>query len=264
MAVKNIPDCILSIYLVSCSKVMKKIIKAIVRIVSSPFILADYIRFILKDKIPRFKKSIFNFYPQIKDKTIKTGFDRHYVYHTSWAARKVKEISPIKHVDISSSLYFCGIVSAFVPVDFYDYRPADLILSNLQSRAGNLLKLPFETNSVHSISCMHTIEHIGLGRYGDEIDPNADLKAISELVRVTAPKGNILFVTPVGSKAKIEFNAHRIYTLSQILSYFKDCDLKEFSLIPEKDNAGGIIINASELNLKDERYACGCFWFIKK
>lgn len=243
---------------------MKKIIKYIIGLITAPFILKDYFSYIILDKNKRFSVKFRDFCPQIKDKTIKTGFDRHYVYHTSWAARKVREISPIKHVDISSSLYFCGIVSAFVPVDFYDYRPADLFLNNLQSCAGNLLNLPFKTGSIESISCMHTIEHIGLGRYGDEIDPEADLKAIKEIIRVVAPKGNIIFVSPIGSIAKIEFNAHRIYTYSQILSYFPNCELKEFSLIPEKAEAGGIIINASELDTQNESYACGCFWFIKK
>jgi SAM-dependent methyltransferase len=243
---------------------MKNFIKKLIRITLSPFILKDYFAFKkASDKDNRFSINFKDFYPQVKDKTIKTGFDRHYVYHTSWAARKVKEINPIKHVDISSSLYFCGIVSAFNDVDFYDYRPADLHLSGLKSLEGNLHSLPFETNSVKSISCMHTIEHVGLGRYGDPIDPKGDIKAIDELKRVVQPGGNILFVTPIG-QPKIEFNAHRIYSYEQIISYFDGFELKEFSLIPENSSKGGIIINAEPNLVKDEKYACGCFWFIKK
>ena len=243
---------------------MKKLIKKLIRITLSPFILKDYFAFKKAagtDK--RFSINFKDFYPQVKDKTIKTGFDRHYVYHTSWAARKVKEINPIKHVDISSSLYFCGIVSAFTDVDFYDYRPADLHLSGLKSLEGNLHSLPFETNSVRSISCMHTIEHVGLGRYGDPIDPEGDIKAINEIKRVVQLGGNLLFVTPVG-QPKIEFNAHRIYSYEQIISYFDGFELKEFSLIPEHSKDGGIIQNADPKFVKNEKYACGCFWFIKK
>jgi ubiquinone/menaquinone biosynthesis C-methylase UbiE len=155
-------------------------------------------------------------------------------------------------------------VSAFVPVDFYDYRPADLQLSNLNSLKGDLLNLPFESESIDSLSCMHTIEHIGLGRYGDTIDPEADLKAMAELRRVMTKNGSLIFVTPIGKEAKIEFNAHRIYTYDQILSYFPDFMLKEFSLIPEHPEGGGIIINANPAITKTENYACGCFWFIKK
>lgn len=188
---------------------MKKIIKKIIRILQSPFMVKDYLKF-KSFKNKRFSIKYSDFYPCIKDKTIKTSFDTHYVYHTAWAARKLKEIQPEKHTDISSSLYFSGIVSAFVPVDFYDYRPAELKLSNLTSKHADLTKLQFTTNSINSLSCMHTIEHIGLGRYGDPIDPQADITAIKELVRVLKPGGSLLFVTPVG-KPKIEFNAHRIY-----------------------------------------------------
>lgn len=239
---------------------MKKIIKKTIRLLLSPFILRDYFKF-KKKSDNRFSLKISNFYPQIKDKTIKTGFDRHYVYHTSWAARKVRETNPEKHVDISSSLFFSGIVSAFVPVEFYDYRPAELNLGNLKSKEGDLMNLPFEDNSLSSLSCMHTIEHIGLGRYGDPIDPEGDLKAISELKRVLAKDGNLFFVTPLGKNSLIEFNAHRIYTYDQIIKYFEGLELVEFSLIPE--NKGGIIKNATKDDIKN-KYDCGCFWFKKQ
>src|ERR1035437_7649633 len=130
---------------------MKKLIKTI-RFALAPFVLADYLKYRKVDKQRRFAIPFNDVYPCVKDKTLTTGFDRHYVYHTSWAARVVKEINPKKHVDISSSLYFCGIVSAFVPVDFYDYRPANIALSNLGSMRGDLMNLPFPSNSVASIS----------------------------------------------------------------------------------------------------------------
>jgi len=240
---------------------MKGIIKKIIKFAEFPFIIFDYLKFSkLKDR--RFLFNLKHIYPCIKDKTIKTGFDRHYVYHTSWAARKLKETNPELHTDISSSLYFSGIVSAFVPVKFYDYRPADIRLNNLESLSADLLKLPFEDNSIKSLSCMHVVEHIGLGRYGEKINPNADLEAIDELKRVLAIGGHLLFIVPMGKTEKIEFNAHRIYTLSQIKEYFNDLELKEFSLIPEK--SGSIIYNATERDLVNESYACGCFHFIKK
>jgi SAM-dependent methyltransferase len=240
---------------------LKTIVKKGINLLLSPFILPDYFSFKKKDIHKRFNLSLKNFYPQIKDKTITTGFDRHYVYHTSWAARKVKEINPKVHTDISSSLYFGGIVSAFVPVDFYDYRPAQLDLSNFQSKEGNLLHLPFTDNSIESLSCMHTIEHIGLGRYGDPIDPEGDIKAIKELIRVLQPGGSLLFVTPIGNNATIEFNAHRIYTPNLIKEYFNSLELKEFSFIPEKK--GSMLVHAQETYIANEHYACGCFWFKK-
>lgn len=237
---------------------MKIIIKKIIRLASAPFIILDYLKFRQRsDK--RFKLALSDFYPCLRDKTFKTGFDAHYVYHTSWAARKVKEINPERHTDISSSLYFSGIVSAFIPVDFYDYRPADLSLSNLKSASADLTQLFFADNSLGSLSCMHTIEHIGLGRYGDTIDPTGDLKSINELKRVLAPGGSLLFVVPVGIP-KIEYNAHRIYSYEMIKEYFKGLTLKEFSLI---DDAGKFIEKADPELVKNQKYGCGCFWFVK-
>ncbi|PIR72621.1 MAG: hypothetical protein COU42_00585, partial [Candidatus Nealsonbacteria bacterium CG10_big_fil_rev_8_21_14_0_10_36_24] len=77
--------------------------------------------------------------------------------------------------------------------------------------------------------------------------------------------GSLLFVVPIGGKAKIMFNAHRIYSYEMITDYFKDLELKEFSLIPEfAKNGVGIIINATKEQVDKESYGCGCFWFIKK
>ena len=239
---------------------IKNLIKKLIKIALSPFIIPDYLKFKAKSKSDkRFKLSPLDFYPCLKDKTIKTGFDAHYVYHTSWAARKVKEINPLVHTDISSSLYFSGLVSAFIPVDFYDYRPAELKLSNLKSAHCDLTKLDFPSNSLKSLSCMHTIEHIGLGRYGDPIDPEGDLKAIKELKRVLAQEGYLLFVVPVGV-ARIEYNAHRIYSYEMVREYFKEFELKEFSLV---DDNGNFIENADKELVKVQKYACGCFLFKK-
>ena len=241
------------------------ILKKIKRYAFSPFITRSLITYRKNDTSKRFSTNLLDVYPCIKDKTVTTGFDRHYVYHTAWAARAVREINPHFHVDISSSLYFSSIVSAFIPVHFYDYRPAKLELSNLESKKGDLHALPFADMSVASISCMHTIEHIGLGRYGDPIDADGDLKAIKELKRVTSKDGNLIIVVPVG-KPKIEFNAHRIYSYKQITEAVIDdeFELKEFSFIPEYENEGPIIRGADPKLVSRAKYACGCFWFKRK
>lgn len=201
--------------------------------------------------------------PCLNDKTTTTEFDRHYVYHTAWAARIVRDLKPKKHVDIASSLHFGTILSAFVPVEFYDYRPAILDLDNIKSLPGDLMCLPFEDNSLESVSCMHVVEHIGLGRYGDPLDPRGDLLAIEELKRVVSKGGHLLFVTPVGIP-RVMFNAHRIYSYKQIIDYFAGFDLVEFSLIPDSELKGGLIRNANPEIVETQKYACGCFLFKKK
>jgi len=204
----------------------------------------------------------FDRYPMMEDKTEGTLYEPHYIYHPAWAARILAETKPEKHVDISSTLNFCSLVSAFIPIDFYDYRPAILNLSNLSSKHADLTNLHFEDNSIQSLSCMHTIEHIGLGRYGDQFDYDGDLKAISELIRVLAVGGNLLMVTPIGIP-KIAFNAHRIYAFKQFVSYFSKLELVEFSLVPDNFENIGLIKNATAEIADQQHWGCGCFWFKK-
>lgn len=213
----------------------------------------------------RFTLDWANRWPCLNDNTENTFFDRHYIYHPAWAARIIKTTGPKLHIDISSSLRFCSVVSAFVPIEFYDFRPAALVLSDLLTARADLTNLHFADNSITSLSCMHTVEHIGLGRYGDMVDYDGDLKAMSELARVLARGGNFLFVVPIGNKPIIQFNAHRIYTKDQILEQFTKFNLilKEFSLIPENEVDGGLILNPPLQLLNKQKYACGCFWFTK-
>lgn len=244
-------------------KITKSIFKLVRSILLAPLVLPDLVRFSLRRSKREFQLPIRNLYPQIFDKTLGTSFDRHYVYHTAWAARILAETRPQEHVDIASSLFFSAIVSAYTSIRFYDYRPANLSLSNLTSEHADLTNLSFTTDSIPSLSCMHTVEHIGLGRYGDPINPDGDLQACKELSRVLAPGGNLLFVVPVGSSSRIEFNAHRIYTYEHVQSLFPQLKLREFSLIPEHEKRGGLIRHADPTLCDQERYACGCFWFTK-
>lgn len=198
-------------------------------------------------------------FPVLDDRTSTTDFEPHYTYHPGWAARVVKAIGPKKHIDISSALTFCTTLSAFIKTEFYDYRPAMLSLDNLTCAQADLTALHFADNSIESLSCMHTIEHIGLGRYGDNIDPDGDIKAISELARVCAPGGSLLVVVPVGEQ-RVMFNAHRIYRAASFVEYFKGFTLKEFSLIDDN----GDFLRGAALPLADKQvYGCGCFWLIK-
>jgi hypothetical protein len=202
--------------------------------------------------------------PMLSEDTTSTGFDRHYLYHGAWALRALKRIQPSLHYDFSSSLFFAAAASAWFPVHFCDLRPADIHLDGLSTAKEDLLRLSLADNSVDSASCMHVVEHVGLGRYGDEINYDGDLKAVAELKRITRPGGNILFVVPVGKTATILFNAHRIYTWKSVLEMFgEDFDLVEGALIPEQ-NSLGLVYYPDESLLEMQGFACGCFWFCKK
>jgi len=215
----------------------------------------------LAGSAPRLQVSLDDINPQLSDRASVTPIDRHYTYHPAWAARVLAKTRPDKHVDISSILNFAAMVSAFVPVEFYDFRPAPLQLDGLHTGAADLTKLQFPSDSIASLSCMHVLEHIGLGRYGDPLDPDGDLKAIGELVRVLAPGGDLLVATPVG-RPRVAFNAHRVYDHEAFASYFAPLELVEFALIEERGE-GGLILAPPPERVRAESYGCGCFWFRK-
>lgn len=109
---------------------------------------------------------------------------------------------------------------------------------------------------------MHVVEHIGLGRYGDPLDPEGDIKAMRELRRVLLPGGHLIFVVPVG-QPMIAFNAHRIYGYDQIIECFRGLELEEFALIPDSSEHGDLTRDASRTDAYDQKYGCGCFHFRK-
>jgi SAM-dependent methyltransferase len=200
--------------------------------------------------------------PITNEATAQTGFDAHYIYHTGWAARVLAETRPEQHVDIGSSLYFVSIASAIVPITHYDYRPPALAMPGVAVGAADLLALPFAEGAFPSLSCMHVIEHVGLGRYGDRLDPLGDRKAASELARVLAPGGQLLFATPVG-RPTIAFNAHRIYGHGDVLQLFSSLRLKSFALITDKRDGNLFLPDANPERVAQQRYGCGCYVFEK-
>jgi hypothetical protein len=223
--------------------------------------LSDQEKMVSSLKGTRFQ-SILSF-PCLNDKDTSPQFDRHYFYHPAWAMRVLKEVTPEKHIDISSIISFVGDLSAFIPVECYEFHAPMIDLDGVNFGSVDLTNLPFETNSIESLSCMHVVEHIGLGRYGDNVDSEGDLKAASELQRVCRLGGHLLFVAPVAECSRLEFNAHRVYTVEMVLEMFPKMRLEEFALIPDKPEQGGLVRYANFSQVKDQRYACGCFHFIK-
>ena len=185
----------------------------------------------------------------------------HYFFQDIWAAEKVFQKKPQLHIDIASRIDgFVAHLLPFCKVEYVDIRKMDSTLSNLVFKEGSILQLPYPDNSVTSLSCLHVIEHIGLGRYGDPIDPEGFAKAAAELVRVLAPGGYLYFGTPIGEE-KLYFDAHRVFAVETILQLFQGLVLEEFSLI--NDRAREIIPNASYADANNCKYGCGLFAFTK-
>ncbi|MFX1274386.1 MAG: DUF268 domain-containing protein [Promethearchaeota archaeon] len=204
--------------------------------------------------------SFKNLQPALFDDLPKTPFDPHYFYQDIWAFTRIIKSGPDSHVDIGSNIYFIGFLAVLIKVTFIDIRPLTANINNLKSIKGSIISIPYQDNSIKSISCLHVAEHIGLGRYGDKLDPLGTKKATKELVRVLAKDGNLFFSLPIG-RPRLCFNSHRIHSTDQILEYFSDLELVELSGV---DDSGRYVqnINKNKLDLCD--YGCGFFWFTKK
>jgi hypothetical protein len=126
-------------------------------------------------------------YPCLFDRTTTTPFDTHYFYQDIWALKAIKASGTLSHVDVGSRAIFVGMLTAITKVTFIDIRPLVVNLQDFNSLQASILSLPFRDNSVVSLSCLHVAEHIGLGRYGDPLDPEGTKKATRELARVLAP-----------------------------------------------------------------------------
>ena len=213
----------------------------------------------------RFRPREDDFFVCLDDDTPTTGFDPHYVLHTGWAARKLLENKELKygginHVDFGASMYFVAIASAFVPFRFCDIRPANLPFPEVIDDKQDLTKIDFDSDSCFSVSCLHVLEHIGLGRYGDALDASGDIKAAAELSRILAPGGSLLIVVPMEDPPRVCFNAHRLYSFDQVLGLFPALDVVEFTLIT---NEAEFFPNVGPEAMVGRKYACGCFLFTK-
>jgi SAM-dependent methyltransferase len=147
-----------------------------------------------------------------------------YFFQDQIAARWIYENRPVRHVDIGSRIDgFVGHLAVFREVEVIDIRPLPHTIPNIRFHQLDLMgEIPPEwIGSTDSLSCLHTIEHFGLGRYGDKLDPEGHLKGLEQLKRMVAPGGRLYLSTPVG-RQRVEFNAHRIFSAATVLSWFRE------------------------------------------
>lgn len=199
-------------------------------------------------------------YPCLYDNTVATPIDPHYFYQQVWAMKVIRRSGAPLHVDVGSLASFVGMLTAVTKVIFIDIRPLKAELENLECRAGTILEMPFDDGAVESLSCLHVAEHIGLGRYGDPLDPAGTSKAARELSRVLAPGGNLYFSVPVG-RPRVCFNAHRIHSPEQIIDYFGYLKLVSFSGV---DDRGRFHDRIAPRDLANCKYGCGFFHFTRE
>jgi SAM-dependent methyltransferase len=197
--------------------------------------------------------------PELFDKNSNAGIGNELFYQNSWAIRVILENYPKIHVDVGSETVFLGMLSSLMKVNAIDIRPFNVNLEGLNFKRGDILHLPYDDETVNSLSCLHTIEHIGLGRYGDKLDPDGSVKAVKELQRVLSPGGNLYISTAIG-RPRIKFNSSRVFSPEYIIKIFDQLELIELSGIdPDNMFQRNIDINL----LSTIEYGIGLFHFQK-
>ena len=233
--------------------------------------LPKYIRdlSILKSDIKKYHFfKITKFIPIINEWNDQAGDAKgHYFHQDLFVSQLIYNDNPRNHIDIGSRIDgFVAHVAAYRKIQIMDIRNINIKHKNISFIKADLMNIQTDLlNSADSISCLHALEHFGLGRYGDNIDYFGYLKGFENITGMLSKGGKFYFSVPIG-KQRIEFNAHRIFSLNYLISLIeKHYIIKSFSYVDDKDN-----FFANEI-LDDEKikinygcnYGCGIFELIK-
>lgn len=135
---------------------------------------------------------------------------------------------PLKVLDIGSYRHFILGLLAHYDVTTVDIRKRRSMLENETVITCDAKALNFPNNSFDSVITLEVLPHTGLGRYGDEIDLDADIKVFNEMIRVLKSGGILIFTTAItGGKPSIAWNARRNYSYEMIRGFCEGLDLVE-------------------------------------
>ena len=230
---------------------------------SIPFFIKDYIFFkINSDNSFPVEAS----YPCLSDKFDTAGkLDRHYFYQDTYVARKIYEVNPIDHLDVGSRIDgFIAQLSIFRKLTIIDIRPLDVEIVNVNFLQADICKDDFNVRTAESVSCLHTLEHIGLGRYNDPLGTDLWKQGLKNLWSLVNPGGILYLSVPIG-KQKIMFNAHRVFNTTTIINEIPNAKLIDFAYIGDKTSLKVGPTNTLEIDkiTRDFNYGLGIFMFKK-
>ena len=206
--------------------------------------------------------------PSLHEKRTSSGSaSGHYFHQDLLVARKVFERSPERHVDIASRVDgFVAHVASFRPIEVFDIRPLKNKIPNIIFHQCDLM-VPQEEQWEYcdSLSCLHALEHFGLGRYGDPINIEGHRDGFRNLARILRRNGMLYLSVPIGPE-RIDFNGHRVLNVRTILDLARDeFELIGFSYVDDQGDLQTNIELTNELikNNCECYYGCGIFEFKK-
>lgn len=166
---------------------------------------------------------VFKNFPILYDYKDKAGKAMGQYFHQDLlVASFVHQKSPKRHIDIGSRIDgFVAHVASFREIEVMDIRPLnDIGHKNIQFLQVDLMDSSVvESKQTDSLSCLHAIEHFGLGRYGDLIDPLGHIKGFRNMLSMLEVGGTFYISFPISKKNEVHFNAHRFFHPKDILGW---------------------------------------------
>lgn len=207
----------------------------------------------------------YNF-PILIDKNDYSGNAKgHYFHQDLLVAQFIFKDNPESHIDIGSRIDgFVAHVAAFRKIEIWDIRTPPLSEhQNITFRQVDIMA-PIAGLKVKSLSCLHSLEHFGLGRYGDQINTQGHLTALKNMITLLEDDALFYISFPIDSKNEVHFNAHRVFSPTWIISLpfiQESLLLKRFDYI---DQHGSLHKNVEcKEGLEGNAYGCGIYTFKK-
>lgn len=191
----------------------------------------------LRDRAEAAAFPLGRFYPVYSDRSDSAGeASGHYFHQDLYVARRVFQRQPRRHLDVGSSTYgFVSHVASFREIDVLDIRPLKSV-KGINFIQQDLMSLPSELHQyADSVSCLHVLEHFGLGRYGDPLDPHGWAKGLQALKDLLQDGGTLYLSVPSGEKQRIEFNAHRVFGIPFLRNHLQNFfRIDEFAFVDDE------------------------------
>lgn len=228
------------------------------------FVYEDAEKYQKLNKRPNFAIQEKYMWPIATDKYAKAGNIDDYFLQDLWAAKLIYKSGVKRQFDIGSRIdgFIAHLLAMDIDVTVIDIREFPGEVENLHTivdDATYLSQIPDE--SIESMSALCSLEHFGLGRYGDPIDPEACFKCFASIQKKMKRGGKLYISVPVGSD-RVEFNAHRVFDASTIIECFSDMALLEFSCC--EDGKMEYHVDIHKYDNDQVGYRMGLFYFVKK
>ena len=181
-------------------------------------------------------------------------------------AQQVLAANPRVHLDVGSRVDgFVAHIAATRSIEVIDIRPMRSPHSNITMHQADLLGLPDRWHDYcDSVSCLHALEHMGLGRYGDPVSPRGHEAALRKLASVLCPGGVLYLSLPVG-RPRVHFNAHRVVDPKALVGLAESIGLRVLRISSITNGPDGAVHGESDVKtLSAMDYALGMFVFRKE